>query len=134
MHKTQVLPIPVFPPKRRVTHYPFPITGSVQNQETLDLGAASAEEMEAWQASFLRAGVYPINEVQRRVIALEGEAPFAIYMLICPPFCPPAYLLSCVAPCTHLAAAQGQMPLSCRTHNTPYPNFSTPEFGCGYAG
>ena len=35
------------------------VADSVQDHRTLDLSATSADDLESWKASFLRAGVYP---------------------------------------------------------------------------
>ena len=41
--------------------HPDPRKNIYKDHRTLDLTAASPEEMESWQASFLRAGVYPVH-------------------------------------------------------------------------
>jgi dynamin GTPase len=43
-----------------------------KNHETLDLYAVSNEEMESWMASFLRAGVYPVNVDAEEVCRAVG--------------------------------------------------------------
>jgi len=42
----------LFNPEKKFTY---------KNHEVLELSAANQEEMESWMASFLRAGVYPVN-------------------------------------------------------------------------
>ena len=66
--------------------HPDPRKYIYKDNRTLDLACSNLEEMESWQASFLRAGVYPVAMIDAvdgiSLKSLPGNCPSPCQVIV----------------------------------------------------